>query len=74
MAGQPDAPSPVVVEKEVEVPTVPETAEAKVKKETGLWGWLTPGFGGVSAAIAWLRDSEISDIAAFGAVAIVGLA
>lgn len=73
MAAQPDTPPPVVVEKEVEKPIVPETVETKVKKETGLWGWLTTGFGGVGAAIAWFRDSQVSDIAAFGAVAIVGL-
>lgn len=73
MAAQPDTPPPVVVEKEVEKPIVPETVETKVKKETGLWGWLTTGFGGVGAAIAWFRDSQVSDIAAFGGVAIVGL-
>lgn len=71
MAAQPDTPPPVV--KEVEKEVVPETVETKVKKETGLWGWLTTGFGGVGASIAWLRDSEISDIAAFGGVAVVGL-
>lgn len=75
MAAQPDTPPPVVVEKEVEVekPVVPETVETKVKKETGLWGWLTTGAGTVGGLIAWLRDSEISDIAAFGGVAVVGL-
>ncbi|TDR36528.1 glycoside hydrolase family 108 protein [Aquamicrobium defluvii] len=73
MAAQPDTPPPVVVEKEVQKEVVPETVETKVKKETGLWGWLTTGFGGVGAAVAWLRDSQVSDIAAFGGVAIVGL-
>lgn len=71
MAAQPDTPPPVV--REVEKEVVPERVETKVKKEAGLWGWLTTGFGGVGAAIAWFRDSQISDIAAFGAVAIVGL-
>ncbi|EXL09137.1 membrane protein [Aquamicrobium defluvii] len=69
--GQPKIEVPVPVE--VERPVVPDTVETEVKKETGLWGWLTTGFGGVGAAIAWLRDSEISDIAAFGGVAVVGL-
>ncbi|TDR34654.1 hypothetical protein [Aquamicrobium defluvii] len=68
-AGQPKIEVPVEVEK----PVVPETVETKVKKETGLWGWLTTGFGGVGAAVAWLRDSQVSDIAAFGGVAVVGL-
>jgi hypothetical protein len=27
----------------------------------------------VGAAVAWFRDSQVSDIAAFGGVAIVGL-
>lgn len=71
MAAQPDTPPPVV--KEVEKEVVPERVETKVKKETGLWGWLTTGFGGVGAAVAWFRDSQVSDIAAFGGVAIVGL-
>lgn len=73
MAAQPDTPPPVVVEKEVQKEVVPETVETKVKKETGLWGWLTTGAGTVGGLIAWLRDSEISDIAAFGGVAVVGL-
>lgn len=63
----------VQVPVEVEKPVVPDTVETKVKKETGLWGWLTTGFGGVGAAVAWLRDSQVSDIAAFGGVAVVGL-
>lgn len=68
-AGQPKIEVPVEVEK----PVVPPKVEAEVKKETGLWGWLTTGFGGVGAAIAWFRDSQVSDIAAFGGVAVVGL-
>lgn len=68
-AGQPKIEVPVEVEK----PVVPETVETEVKKETGLWGWLTTGAGTVGGVIAWLRDSEISDIAAFGGVAVVGL-
>jgi len=67
--GQPTIEVPV----EVEVPVVPEAVEKEVKRETGLWGWLTTISGGMGAAIAWVRDSEISDIAAFGAVGIVGL-
>lgn len=67
--GQPVKEVPVPVEK----PVVPDTVEAEVKKETGLWGWLTTGAGTIGGVIAWLRDSELSDIAAFGGVAITGV-
>ena len=57
----------------VDRPVVPEAVDAEVKKETGLWGWLTTGAGTIGGVIAWLRDSDVSDIAAFGGVAITGL-
>lgn len=65
LAGQPTV--------EVEKPVVPEQVENQVKKETGLWGWLTTGLGSIGSVIAWLQDGNTAAIVAFGCIAIIGL-
>lgn len=45
---------------EVEKPVVPETVEAEVRKETGLWGWLTTGAGGIGS-ISYIRSGSASE-------------
>jgi len=48
-------------------------AAAGVKSETNWWGWGTTGVGGIGVIGTWLADKELASIAAFGAVALVGL-
>lgn len=47
--------------------------ESSVKKETGLWGWITTALGGIGALGSWLADKDNSTILTFAGVAVGGI-
>lgn len=57
----------------IDVPTVPETVDAEVKKKTNLWGWITGIFGSGGVGIAGLLGADWQTVLAIGGLAIGGL-
>lgn len=65
--------APVIEETTVEKPVVPQTVEKAVKKNTGIWQWVTGVFSSGALGLGWLAGMDWQAIAAIGGVVIVFL-